>query len=206
MRCFLAFVSCLRWENVLLSTIHHPNAVITTHFYVVAFRLSHEKWYLFPYSSVFYTVSRFDIYKYVIIHICFGEALFSLMKKKTTKKQKTKTKKQPHRFTRVCRFASNKLWRANHWVQLFVASKYRLRSNGGKVVNEIVIIITNQQLYSRIFVWKIKIALNISSYFWPQRRFCRRHFFSSGRTKLPHCFTHGLYVCLFLSKDHASSF
>ena len=35
---------------------------------------------------MFYTVSRFDIYKYVIIHICFGEALFSLMRKKKKKK------------------------------------------------------------------------------------------------------------------------
>ena len=104
MRCFLAFVSCLRWENVLLSTIHHPNAVITTHFYVVAFRLSYEKWYLFPYSSVFYTVSRFDIYKYVIIHICFGEALFSLMKKKQqkNKKKNKKTATPFHQSMQVC--------------------------------------------------------------------------------------------------------
>ena len=133
----------------MLSTIHHPNAVITTHFYIVAIRLSYEKWYLFPYSSVFYTVSRFDIYKYVIIHICFGEALFSLMKKKTTKKQKTKTKKQPHRFTRVCRFASNKLWRANHSecsclfkVLFMIKRKKSCQTN-------------NQQLYSRFFVRKI---------------------------------------------------
>ena len=63
--CFLAFVSCLRRENVLLSAIHHPNAVIPTHFYEVAIRLSCEKWYLFLYSSVFYTISHLDIYKYV---------------------------------------------------------------------------------------------------------------------------------------------
>ena len=42
--------------------------------------------------------------------------------------------KQPHRFTRVCRFASNKLWWVNLRVQLFVASKYRLRLNGRKIV------------------------------------------------------------------------
>ena len=36
------------------------------------------------------------------------------------------------RFTRVCHFASNKLWRINLRVQLFVASKYRLRSNEEK--------------------------------------------------------------------------
>ena len=41
-------------------------------------------------------------------------------------------KKYPHRFTRVFRFASNKLWRVNLRVQLFVTSKYRLRSNGKK--------------------------------------------------------------------------
>ena len=63
--CFLAFVSCLRRENVLLSATHHPNAVIPTHFYEVAIRLSCEKWYWFLYSSVFYTVSHLDIYKYV---------------------------------------------------------------------------------------------------------------------------------------------
>ena len=63
--CFLAFVSCLRRENVLLSAIHHPNAVIPTHFYEVAIRLSCEKWYLFLYSSVFYTVNHLDIYEYV---------------------------------------------------------------------------------------------------------------------------------------------
>ena len=46
-------------------------------------------------------------------------------------------KKQPHRFTRVCQFASNTLWRVNLRVQLFVASKYRLRSNGGKFSNKL---------------------------------------------------------------------
>ena len=41
-----------------------------------------------------------------IVHMCFGEALFSSIKKnKQTNKQK-----QPHHFTRVCRFASHKLW------------------------------------------------------------------------------------------------
>ena len=41
-------------------------------------------------------------------------------------------RKQPHRFTRVCQFASNKSWRVNLQVQLLVASKYRLRPNGSK--------------------------------------------------------------------------
>ena len=41
-------------------------------------------------------------------------------------------RKQPHRSTRVCQFASNKSWRVNLQVQLLVASKYRLRPNGRK--------------------------------------------------------------------------
>ena len=60
-----------------------------------------------------------------IVHMCFGEALFSSIKK---------TKKQKYHFTRVCWFASHKLWCVELWVQLFVASMYRLRSNGRKVV------------------------------------------------------------------------
>ena len=62
---FSGIVSCLRRENVSLSAIHHLNADIPTHFYEVAIRLSCEKWYLFLYSSVFYTVSHLDIYEYV---------------------------------------------------------------------------------------------------------------------------------------------
>ena len=49
------------------------------------------------------------------------ELIFSLIKRKL-----------PHRFTRVCQFASNKSWRVNLQVQLLVASKYRLRPNGSK--------------------------------------------------------------------------
>ena len=52
----------------------------------------------------------------------FGEAIFFVDEKK----------KQPHCFTRVCWFASNKVWRVDFRVQLFVASEYRLRSNGRK--------------------------------------------------------------------------
>ena len=49
----------------------------------------------------------------------FGEAIFfSSMKKK-----------KPDSFTRVCRFASNKIWRVNRRVHLIVPSNYRLRSN-----------------------------------------------------------------------------
>ena len=69
--CFLAFVSCLRRENVLLSATHHPNAVIPTHFLVFAVRLSYAKWYLFLYSSVFYTINHLDIdiYRKVLFEI-----------------------------------------------------------------------------------------------------------------------------------------
>ena len=52
----------------------------------------------------------------------FGETIFFVDGKK----------KQPHGFTRVCRFASNEIWRVNLRMQLFVASKYRLRSYGSK--------------------------------------------------------------------------
>ena len=48
-----------------------PYAVIPTQFQVVAARLSCEKWYLFLYSSVFYTINHLDIdiYRKVIFEI-----------------------------------------------------------------------------------------------------------------------------------------
>ena len=50
---------------------------------------------------------------------------------------KKKQKKQPLRFTRVFWFASNKLWRVNPRVQLFIASKCRLRLNERKLSNRL---------------------------------------------------------------------
>ena len=58
------FFSCLRRENALLSVIHRPNAVIPTHYLVFAVGLSCAKWYVFLYSSVFYTINHLDIYIY----------------------------------------------------------------------------------------------------------------------------------------------
>ena len=46
-----------------------PYAVIPTQFQVVAARLSCEQWYLFLYSSVFYTNNHLDIYRYVLRYL-----------------------------------------------------------------------------------------------------------------------------------------
>ena len=86
MPCFLAFFSCLRWENALLSAIL-PNAVIPTHFQVVAVRLSCKKWYLFLYLSVFYTINHLDIYRYVYYTYMFWWSPYFFDEKKPKKKQ-----------------------------------------------------------------------------------------------------------------------
>ena len=72
---------------------------------------------------MFYTVSRFDIYKYVIIHICFGEALFSLMKKK---QQKNKKQKQKNSHTVSPEYAG--LHQTNYGVQTTECSCLLLQS------------------------------------------------------------------------------
>ena len=121
-----------------------PNAVIPTQFQVVAVRLSCKKLFFFSYIHRCFTpLTIWTSIDMFIVRICFGKALFSLMKKKT------KQRKQPHRFTRVCRFASNKLWRANHSecsclfkVLFTIKRKKSCQTN-------------NQQLYSRFFVLKI---------------------------------------------------
>ena len=64
----------------------------------------------------------------------------------------------------------------------------------------------NQHLYSRIFVWKIQIVLNINSYFLWRGDFVEDILFELKIKKLPHRFTHRLFVCLFLSEDSASGF
>ena len=70
-KCLLAFFSSLRKQNALLSVIHHPNAATPRHFLVFAVRLSCAIWYLFLYSSLFYTVNHLDIdiYRKVIFEI-----------------------------------------------------------------------------------------------------------------------------------------
>ena len=84
MPCFLAFFSCLRWENSLLSAIL-PNAVIPTHFQVVAVRLSCKKWYFFLYLSVFYTINHLDIYRYVYYTYMFWWSPYFFDEKKPKK-------------------------------------------------------------------------------------------------------------------------
>ena len=121
---------------------------------------------------------------------CFGEAIYFV------------DKKQPVRFTRAFRFASNKIWRVN--LRVFVSSKYLLRPNGRKIVKQInsssaqglqfeniecskyqLIFVTAEQVFSRSFLFWLK---------------------TTTTTKTAHRFTHRLYVCLFLSKDSASGF
>ena len=117
MRCFLAFFSCWRWESALLSAIHRIQLFPRIFKYLpFDYRAKNGIYsYIYWCFTPLTTWTSIDMF---IIHTCFGEALFSLMKKKTKKTTRT----------------TNKLWRANHWMQLFVASKYRLRSNGRKVV------------------------------------------------------------------------
>ena len=67
-----------------------PYAVIPTQFQVVAARLSCEKWYLFLYSSVFYTINHLDIYRYVYcMYMFWWSPFFFDEKKKQTKKTAT---------------------------------------------------------------------------------------------------------------------
>ena len=141
--CFLAFFSCLRWENASLSAIHLMQ-LFPRNFKWLPFDYRAKKLFFFSYIHRCFTpLTIWTSINMFIVRICFGKALFSLMKKKT------KQRKQPHRFTRVCRFASNKLWRANHSecsclfkVSFTIKRKKSCQTN-------------NQQLYSRFFVRKI---------------------------------------------------
>ena len=117
---FSGVFSCWRWENALLSAIHRIQLFPRIFKYLpFDYRAKNDIYsYIYWCFTPLTTWTSIDMF---IIHTCFGEPLFSLMKKKNKKKTTT----------------TNKLWRANHWMQLFVASKYRLRSNGRKVVKQI---------------------------------------------------------------------
>ena len=132
MRCFLAFFSCWRWESALLSAIHRIQLFPRIFKYLpFDYRAKNGIYsYIYWCFTPLTTWTSIDMF---IIHTCFGEALFSLMKKKTKKTTTT----------------TNKLWRANHWMQLFVASKYRLRSNGRKVVKQIASTYTQGFLFGK---------------------------------------------------------
>ena len=170
------------------------------HFQVVAVRLLCEKWYLFLYSWVFYTVNHLDIYRYVYYTYMFWWNPFFFDEKKKLKKTITTTTKTATSFHQSLPV----------WIKQIIACKplsaavccfkesFTIKWKKSCQTN-------NQHLYSRIFVWKIQIVLNINSYLW-QGDFVEDTFFELKIKKLPHRFTHRLFVCLFLSEDSASGF
>ena len=93
-------------------------------------------------------------------------------------------KKQPHRFTGICRFASNEIWRVNLRVQLFVVVWINSSCTQGFPFGKYTV----EQISAHI---------------------CDR---GGGLSKLflfwlkKNCFTLPLIVCLFLSEDSASGF
>ena len=72
------------------------------------------------------------------------------------------------------RFVSNTLWRVNLRVQLFVASKYRLRSNERKLSNRLTAAILKDFRLENIECSKYQRI------FW------------TAQEVVPHCFTHQL--------------
>ena len=62
--CFLAFFSCLRWENASLSAIHLMQ-LFPRNFKWLPFDYRAENFFFFLYSSVFYTINHLEIYRYV---------------------------------------------------------------------------------------------------------------------------------------------
>ena len=80
-------------------------------------------------------------------------------------------------------FASNKLWRVHLRVQLFVTLKYRLRSNGERKNGEEKLSNRLTAVILKDFHLERQSVVNISSYLWPRRRFCRSHFFSGWKKK-----------------------
>ena len=108
-----------------------PNAVIPTQFQVVAVRLSCKKLFFFSYIHRCFTpLTIWTSINMFIVRICFGKALFSLMKKKQNKENSHTVSPE---------YAG--LHQTNYGVQTtesaVVCSKYRLRSNGRKVVKQI---------------------------------------------------------------------
>ena len=63
-KCFLAFFSCLRWENASLSAIHLMQ-LFPRNFKWLPFDYRAKNCFFFLYSSVFYTINHLDIYRYV---------------------------------------------------------------------------------------------------------------------------------------------
>ena len=133
MRCFLAFFSCWRWENALLSAIHRIQ-LFPRIFKYLPFDYRAKKGiysYIYRCFTPLTTWISLDMFN---INICFGEALFSLMKKKT-KKNNNNNKQimacKPLNAV-VCCFK----------VSFTIKWKKSCQTNC-------------QQLYSRIFVWKI---------------------------------------------------
>ena len=171
------------------------------HFQVVAVRLLCEKWYLFLYSWVFYTVNHLDIYRYVYYTYMFWWNPFFFDEKKKTKKNNNNNNKNSH----ISFHQSLPVW-----IKQIIACKplsaavccfkesFTIKWKKSCQTN-------NQHLYSRIFVWKIQIVLNINWYLW-QGDFVEDILFELKIKKLPHRFTHRLFVCLFLSEDSASGF
>ena len=135
MQCFLAFFTCLRWENASISAIH-----------LMRLFPRNFKWLPLDYRA------KNGIYSYIhrcftpltiwtsidmfIVRICFGEALFSLMKKQ---KQKQKQRKQPRGVSVACKPLSAIV--CCFKVSFTIKRKKSCQTN-------------NQQLHSRIFVRK----------------------------------------------------
>ena len=97
-------------------------------------------------------------------------------------------KKQPLRFTRVFWFASNKLWRVNPRVQLFVASKCRLRLNEKKLSNRLTAALLKDCRLKDIENSKYQLI------FATAEEVLSKPFLSWLKKKTAHRFTHRLYV------------
>ena len=117
---------------------------------IVAVRLLGEKWYLFLYSWVFYTVNHLDIYRYVYYTYMFWWNPFFFDEKKKLKKTITTTTKTATSFHQSLPV----------WIKQIIACKplsaavccfkesFTIKWKKSCQTN-------NQHLYSRIFVWKI---------------------------------------------------
>ena len=101
-----------------------------------------------------------------------------------------------------CRFASNTLWQVNLHVQSFVASKFRLRSNGRKLSNERKLSNRLTAAIPKDFRLETIVRVEqISAHISDHAGGFVEAISLLAEKKLPHCFTHQLYVCLLLSES-----
>ena len=141
MRCFLAFFSCWRLENALLSAIHRIQ-LFQCIFKLLPFDYRAKNGIYSYIHRRFTPLTTWTSIDMFIIHICFGEALFSLMKKKTTKTATSFHQSMPVWIKQI--IACKPLSAAVCCFKESFTTKWKKNCQTN-----------NQHLYSRIFVGKI---------------------------------------------------